>query len=83
MKWYLMLWVVDIINLNTPSISRDNMQRKTTAKQSYTKLTDRLTKAIDQVNKLTETTPTPMYGSSPDPNILKNLLEECEDSYFW
>ena len=78
-----MLWVVEIINLNTPSISRYNMQRKTTAKQSYTKLTDRLTKAIDQVNKLTETTPSPMYGSSPDPNILKNLLEECEDSYFW
>ncbi len=59
------------------------MQRKTTAKQSYEKLTQRLAKSIEQVNKLTETTPTPQYSSAPDPNILKNLLEECEDSDFW
>jgi hypothetical protein len=24
-----------------------------------------------------------MYGSAPDANILKNLLEECEDTDFW
>jgi hypothetical protein len=59
------------------------MQRKATVKQSYDKLSTRLTAALEQVNKLTETTPTPIYGSAPDPNILKNLLPECEDSYFW
>ena len=59
------------------------MQRKNTAKQSYEKLTQRLAKSLEQVNKLTETTPTPQYSSAPDPNILKNLLEECEDSDFW
>lgn len=59
------------------------MQRKTPAKQSYEKLSIRLTSALEQVNKLTETTPTPIYGSAPDVNILKNLLPECEDSYFW
>ena len=59
------------------------MQRKNTVKQSYEKLQTRLTAALESVNKLTETTPTPAYGSAPDANILKNLLEECEDSYFW
>ena len=59
------------------------MQRKGTVKQSYDKLSQRLKSAIDQVNKLTETTPTPNYSAAPDPNILKNLLGECEDSEFW
>lgn len=59
------------------------MQRKNTAKQSYEKLTQRLAKSLEQVNKLTETTPTPQYSSAPDPNIFKNLLGECEDSDFW
>lgn len=35
------------------------------------------------MNKLTETTPTPAYAAAPDPNILKQLLTECEDSDFW
>ena len=59
------------------------MQRKGTVKQNFDKLQARLTAALQAVNKLTETTPTPIYGSAPDQNILKNLLEECEDSYFW
>ena len=59
------------------------MQRKTPAKQSYEKLTQRLAASLEQVNKLTETTPTPQYSAAPDPNILKNLLGECEDSDFW
>lgn len=46
-------------------------------------MTERLNKSLDQVNKLTETTPTPAYAAAPDPNILKNLLDECEDSDFW
>ena len=56
------------------------MQRKNQVKQSYDKLSNRLNTALAQVNKLTETTPTPIYGAAPDANILKNLLEECEDS---
>lgn len=38
------------------------MQRKATVKQSYDKLSTRLNAALEQVNKLTETTPTPIYG---------------------
>ena len=59
------------------------ISKKTTLKGQYEKLTERLNKSLDQVNKLTETTPTPAYAAAPDPNILKNLLDECEDSDFW
>lgn len=52
-------------------------------KQQYEKLQERLQKSLDAVNKLTETTPTPAYAAAPDPNILKQLLAECEDSDFW
>jgi len=45
-------------------------------------LANRLTVALEQVNKLAETVPKPFY-SAPDANILKNLLPECEDSFFW
>ena len=59
------------------------ISKKTTLKGQYEKSTERLKKSLDQVNKLTETTPTPAYAAAPDPNILKNLLDECEDSDFW
>jgi hypothetical protein len=59
------------------------MQRKQTVKQSYEKLAERIAKSLEQVNKLTETTPTPQFSSAPDQNILKNLMEEVEDSDFW
>jgi len=59
------------------------MQRKNAVKQNYEKLTQRVTQSLEQVNKLTETTPTPSYSTSPDPKILNNLLEECEDTDFW
>lgn len=39
--------------------------------------------ALAVVNGLCETTPTPAYSAAPDPNILKNLLPECEDSDYW
>jgi hypothetical protein len=58
------------------------MQRQKSSKQSYDKLTERLSLAMEQVNKLAETVPKPFY-SAPDQNILKNLLPECEDSFFW
>lgn len=59
------------------------MQRKSALGQSYEKLQARLKKSLEQVTKLTESTPTPTYGSAPDSNILKNLIDECEDSDFW
>ena len=59
------------------------MQRKATLGKQYEVLGKRISDALDSVNKLTETTPTPAYASAPDPNILKVLLEECEDSDFW
>jgi len=59
------------------------MQRKATIGKQYEKLGKRITSALEQVNKLTETTPTPAYAAAPDPSILKQLLPECEDSDFW
>jgi hypothetical protein len=59
------------------------MQRKNAVKQNYEKLTQRVAQSLEQVNKLTETTPTPSFSSAPDPKILNNLLEECEDTDFW
>jgi len=47
------------------------------------KLQERVAASLDVVNKLCETTPTPQYAAAPDPNILRNLLPECEDSEFW
>lgn len=47
------------------------------------KLSQRISTALTVVNRLAETTPTPQYSAAPDPNILKALLPECEDSDFW
>jgi hypothetical protein len=46
-------------------------------------LATRISKALEKVSNLCETTPTPQFSSAPDPNILKNLLEESADSDFW
>ena len=51
--------------------------------EQYDKLKTRVNSALADVDKLCETTPTPAYGAAPDPNILKVLLQECEDSAFW
>jgi len=59
------------------------MQKKSSIKQNYNKLKDRVDKSLTVANKLCESTPTPQYSAAPDPNILKNLLPECEDSDFW
>lgn len=59
------------------------MERKAGVKKNFDKLSERVKASLTQVNKLCETTPTPAYAAAPDPNILKNLLEECEDSDFW
>ena len=59
------------------------MERKPAKKNVFDKLNERVSKSLTQVNQLCETTPTPAYAAAPDPNILKNLLAECEDSDFW
>lgn len=59
------------------------MQRKPSSKSNYEKLASRLQKSLDHITKLTECTPTPSLMAQPDPTILKDLLNECEDSDFW
>jgi hypothetical protein len=59
------------------------MIKKTSAKAQVEKLAKRVESALEDVNKLCETTPTPKFAAAPDPNILKNLLGECADSDFW
>lgn len=59
------------------------MQKKTSFKGQVDRLQTRISAALENVNKLCETTPTPQYAAAPDPTILKNLLGECEDSDFW
>ena len=53
------------------------------ARAQMDKLQQRLATSLAVVNRLCETTPTPQYAAAPDPNILRNLLPECEDSDFW
>ena len=61
------------------------MQKKKAApaRAQMDKLQQRLATSLAVVNRLCETTPTPQYAAAPDPNILRNLLPECEDSDFW
>ena len=59
------------------------MQKKSTAKSQLTKLATRIEKALERVNSLCDTTPTPKYSAAPDPTILKDLLAESQDSDFW
>ena len=58
-------------------------KRQPQAKATMDKLQGRINTSLAVVNRLCETTPTPQYAAAPDPNILKNLLPECEDSDFW
>lgn len=64
------------------------MQRKAAAqkhsfKEQYEKLSERLKKNMDDIEKLLQATSVPAYSAIPDQNVLKNLLQECEDSQFW
>ena len=61
------------------------MQKKkqAPARAQMDKLQHRISTSLALVNRLAETTPTPQYTSAPDPNILRNLLPECEDTDFW
>ena len=54
-----------------------------TIKEQYEKLSVRLSKNMQDVETLLAATRVPAYSAVPDHNILKNLLNECEDSDFW
>lgn len=54
-----------------------------TIKEQYEKLSDRLKKNMQDIEKLLAATSIPAYSAVPDTNVLKNLLQECEDSDFW
>lgn len=47
------------------------------------KLVNRLAKDVDDVEKIFSATSIPAYAAMPAPNMLDNLLPECEDSAFW
>ena len=59
------------------------MKKNNPARAQMQKLEQRISTQLAVVNRLAETTPTPQYAAAPDPNILKNLLPECQDSEFW
>ena len=54
-----------------------------TMKDLNDKLVARLTKSVEEVDKLMTQTNIPQYTAVPDVNVLQNLLAECEDSEFW
>jgi hypothetical protein len=54
-----------------------------TMKELNEKLLQRLTASVEEVDKLMSQTNVPQYTAVPDPNVLNNLLAECEDSEFW
>ena len=54
-----------------------------TFKEQYEKLSQRLKANVEDVEKLLKATAVPGFSAVPDPNALKNLLGECEDSDFW
>lgn len=52
-------------------------------KEQYNKLLDRLTKNIEDADKLMSQSNLPSYSAFADQNVLSNLLPECENSAFW
>lgn len=52
-------------------------------KGQYDKLSERLKTNMESIEKLLAATSVPTYSAVPDHNVLKNLLQECEDSDFW
>lgn len=54
-----------------------------TLKDLNEKLTTRLNKNVDDIDKLMKNANIPQYTAVPDVSVLQNLLQECEDSEFW
>jgi hypothetical protein len=58
-------------------------QQSALMKEQLAKLSQRLTKNVEEIETLMKATQVPQYTAVPDHNVLKNLLEEVEDSDFW
>lgn len=54
-----------------------------TLKDLNEKLTTRLNKNVEDLDKLMKNANIPQYTAVPDMSVLNNLLQECEDSAFW
>lgn len=54
-----------------------------TLKDLNEKLTTRLNKNVEDLDKLMSNANIPSYTAVPDVTVLNNLLQECEDSAFW
>lgn len=54
-----------------------------TLKDLNEKLTTRLNKNVEDLDKLMSNANIPQYTAVPDVTVLNNLLQECEDSAFW
>jgi hypothetical protein len=54
-----------------------------TIKDQYNKLSERLAKSEEDLDKLMAVSQIPSYQFVPDANILTNLLAACGDSEFW
>ena len=54
-----------------------------TIKDQYSKLSERLARSEEDVDKLMAVSSVPSYQFVPDANILTNLLAACGDSQFW
>lgn len=54
-----------------------------TLKDLNDKLTNRLNKNVEDIDKLMTNANIPAYTAVPDVGVLQNLLQECEDSPFW
>ena len=54
-----------------------------TIKDLNDKLTARLNKNVEDIDKLITNANVPQFTAVPDISVLANLLQECEDSEFW
>lgn len=58
-------------------------QQSALMKEQLNKLSQRLSNNVEEIENLMKATQVPQYTAVPDHNVLKNLLEEVEDSDFW
>jgi hypothetical protein len=52
-------------------------------RELHTRISERLGKGLEDVDALLKQTSMPSYPSPQAPEVLNNLLKECEDSPFW
>ena len=52
-------------------------------REHFDKLGSRLGGDVERIEKLIEATSIPSYAALPSPQVLENLMAECDDSPFW